>query len=286
MRARQRIVRRFFIIATQKMAVMRLPLLGHDRALIVGLHERGIAHNIGHTDAQPANQKNKPQDNAVRERDRRRIRRNDGGERIDRRAKHADTGTDQNDSDTRHRIIASAQNHRQKDRVERQCFLGHAIGRPSDGEKRHQYRDHPDLAALHRAHCAANAGVDRPGRVYHAQEAAQQENEQRHVDGIRCITVRIVKPRDRGHKHVNRPLRVGLDGLVGFGNGHLTTNILVHHAVILPCRNYPGQDCHQNNQKKQDRIGCWKPGLQARIRAFRLCACVRHDRSFPWPKFC
>ena len=83
------------------------------------------------------------------------------------------------------RVVAGPDEDRQHDRVEGEALLGHAVAGAAGGEGRHQDRDHPDLPALQRRQQPANPGIDRPGLGHHRQEPADDQHEDRHVDGVR-----------------------------------------------------------------------------------------------------
>ena len=153
------------------------------------------------------------------------------------------------------RIVAGPDEHRQHDRVEGEALLRHAVAGAAGGEGRHQDRDHPDLAPLQRGQQPADAGVDRPGLGHHREEAADDQHEDRHVDGVGHAGRRVVEPGDRRHQHRAEPLRVRLDLGVGAGHRRLLPERLVHRALVLAGRNDPGQRRHDDDQPEEDGEG-------------------------------
>ena len=125
-------------------------------------------------------------------------------------------------------IVAGPDEDRQHDGVEGEALLRHAVAGAAGGEGRHQDRDHPDLAAPQRSEQPADAGVDRPGLGHHRQEPADDQHEDRHVDGVRHAGLGVVEPGDRRHQHRAEPLRVRLDLGVGARNRRLLAERLVH----------------------------------------------------------
>ena len=81
------------------------------------------------------------------------------------------------------RVVAGGDQHRDDEHVERQALLGHPERRPADGEDGHQDRDHPPLVAGESPHEERDAGLDGAGPHRDADEPADDEDEQGHVDG-------------------------------------------------------------------------------------------------------
>jgi hypothetical protein len=89
----------FGIRIAEKNPAVRVALPGDNGAGRIGLHLRCISHDIGDADHQAAGQDDQPQRYALRERDRRRVGRDDGRKGIDGRAQRADARADQDNGD-------------------------------------------------------------------------------------------------------------------------------------------------------------------------------------------
>ena len=188
-------------LTLEEKGLVLLKLLGHRRPGRVLFDPMGIRHHVGDADHQPAEQDHEPGDNPVSERNTRRIGRNDRRERVDCRAKHANAGTDQNDRHASNRVIPGRHHHGYQQGIERQRLLGHAIGRTACGEEGHQDRDHPDLVALQMHHRRADARINGARGVHYPEKAPKKEHEQRHIDCIGSITVRIIETRTGCQHH-------------------------------------------------------------------------------------
>ena len=81
------------------------------------------------------------------------------------------------------RVVPGGDHHGDDQHVERQALLGHAEGGPAEGEHDHEDRDHPALPAVQARDQQGDAGLDRAGLHGDADEAADDEDEQRDVDG-------------------------------------------------------------------------------------------------------
>ncbi len=125
---------------------------------------------------------------------------------------------------------------------------------PPGGEERHENGDHPFLPAFQRRHRAADAGIDRAGLGDHAEEAADDQHEQRDVDRGGLIRVGIVEARDRRDEHGAQALRVGIDGLVRAGNRHVLVELFVLLSVVLARRHDPRCGRDDGNQSEEDRV--------------------------------
>jgi hypothetical protein len=185
-----------------------------------------------------------------------------GRERIDGRSERADAGPDHDDRDRGDRIVARRQDHRDDERIERERLLGHAVGRASEREQRHQDRDHPDLVALERRRDPADARVDGAGLGHDTEKSADDEHEQRDVDGAGLLGRGVVHARDRRHDDVAQALRIGRDAVVGARHRHFLAELLVHDAVVLPRGHDPGERRDEQQQSEQDRVGGREPALR------------------------
>ena len=125
------------------------------------------------------------------------------------------------------RVVARGDHDRDDQRVEREALLGHPEGRAAEREHGHQDRDHPALAALEAGDDPGDAALDRAGLHRHAEEPADDEDEQRDVDGAEQLArvpdadaavlgaLDAVQAVDRRHQRVDDdPLRGRLDLVV------------------------------------------------------------------------
>ena len=80
------------------------------------------------------------------------------------------------------RVVARGDHHRDDQRVKGKALLGHAEGRAAEREHDHQDRDHQPLAAPQPLHDPRDARLDRARLHRHAEEAADDQDEQGHVD--------------------------------------------------------------------------------------------------------
>ena len=160
--------------------------------------------------------------------------RDDGGEGIDGRTKRADAGAEHDDRDRRQRVVAGGDHDGDDERVERERFLRHAVDGSSGGEERHENGNHPFLAPLEARHRSTDAGIDRAGPGDDAEEAADDQHEQRDVDRGGLIRIRVVEAGNRRDEHCPQSLRTRVDGLSRAWNRHLFVELFVLYPIILP----------------------------------------------------
>ena len=121
---------------------------------------------------------------------------------------------------------------------------------------------------FHVSHGTANAGINSTGGIHDAQETAQKQHKQRHINGVGRVAVGVIKPRCRGQHNIDKALRIGVNRLVGTRYRNLTPNLLIHGAIILSSRNHPGQRCNQNNQEEQYGVSSREASSQVFLRVF------------------
>ena len=87
------------------------------------------------------------------------------------------------------RVVPGGDHHRHDQGIERERLFGHAVGGAAEGEDDHQDRDHQLFPAGHAGDHAGDAGVDGAGLHRHAEEAADDDDEQGDVDGAEQLAV-------------------------------------------------------------------------------------------------
>ena len=110
------------------------------------------------------------------------------GERIDSRAEHADAAPEQDDERASEGVVSGGDHDGDDEDVEGEALLGHPERGAPDGEHGHQDRDHQALMAPQAPHEQRDARLDRAGLHRDADEAADDEDEQRHVDRAEQLT--------------------------------------------------------------------------------------------------
>ena len=108
----------------------------------------------------------------------------------DARGKRVDGGPDRSDACAQHdhchggkRVIPQREHRRNDQGIKGERLLRHAVAGAAGGEDDHQHGDQHPAFLPELLHDRIDAGIDRPGLHGHAQEAADQQDEQRHIDG-------------------------------------------------------------------------------------------------------
>ena len=100
------------------------------------------------------------------------------GERVDRGTKAAAASAEQDGGGADQRVEAGGHHGGGEQGVERHGLLTHTIGGTTEGEDEHQDGDQHDLAALELLDQNGNAVIQGAGLGHHAEEAAEDHNEQ------------------------------------------------------------------------------------------------------------
>ena len=100
------------------------------------------------------------------------------GERVNRGTEAAAASAEQDGSGADHRVEASSHHGSGEQGVEGNGLLAHTIGGTTEGEDEHQHGNEHDLVALKLLHQNSNAVVQGAGLGHHAEEAAEDHNEE------------------------------------------------------------------------------------------------------------
>ena len=110
---------------------------------------------------------------------------------------HADAAAEQQERRAGERVVAGRDHDRDDQHVEREALLGHAVGRAAEREQHHQDRDQQPFAALQALDEPGDPRLDRAGLHRHAEEAADDEDEQRDVDRAEQLAAVVVRDATR-----------------------------------------------------------------------------------------
>ena len=100
------------------------------------------------------------------------------GKRVNRGAEAAAASAEQDGSGADHGVEASSHHGSGEQGVEGNGLLAHTIGGTTEGEDEHQHGNEHDLIALKLLHQNGNAVVQGAGFGHHAEEAAEDHNEE------------------------------------------------------------------------------------------------------------
>ena len=100
------------------------------------------------------------------------------GKRVNRGAQAAAASTEQDGSGADHGVEASGHHGSGEQGVEGNGLLAHTISGTAEGEDEHQHGNEHDLVALKLLHQDGDAVVQGAGLGHHAEEAAQDHNEE------------------------------------------------------------------------------------------------------------
>ena len=103
---------------------------------------------------------------------------------VDRRAKAADAGTQEDHHRTGEGVIAGSHHRRCQKGIETHGLLAKAVGGAEDGEEEHQDGDEDELVATQPLDQHLDARVQRIGLVDDAEKTAEDGHEEADVDGI------------------------------------------------------------------------------------------------------
>ena len=261
---------------------------------LVALDPIGVPQDEEDADGEPDHEHHQSEHETVADRHAGEPRRDPGGERVDRRAVGADPAPEQDDGGAGHRVVPGCDHHGDDQGVERQALLCHPVRRPAEREDAHQDRDHPPLLAPEPADEAGDPGLDGPGLHRDAEEPADDDDEQGHVDGteqdagvvVADVALRVldaVHAVDRGGEGVHQDAgRVRRNLVVGAWDGAAG---LV--KLVGACGDDPGCDRHHHDQGEQDRVRRGQGEVSLRLRLGRsllshgCLLVVRPDRVRP-----
>ena len=244
-----------------EVCLVRLASVSHNRSGGVRLHSICVAEDKDDADREPYDQHHQPQDESLADGRAGEARRDPGGEGVDRRSVGADPATDQDDSGSGEGVVPGRDHDRDDERVEGEALLRHAVRRAAESEDSHQDRDHPTLASTQTGDQSADPALDGAGPHRHPQEAADDDDEQRNVDGpeqysgvvvadVALVVLDAVQAVDRSGQRVGQDARrVRVDRVVGAGD---RCALLVEG--VGPGRDEPRRERHHDDETEEDGV--------------------------------
>ena len=106
------------------------------------------------------------------------------GKRVNRGTQAAAASTEQDGGGTDHRVEASGHHGSGEQGVEGNGLLAHTIGGTTEGKDDHKHGNDHDLVTLKLLHQDGDAVVQGAGLGHHAEEAAQDHNEEAHGQSV------------------------------------------------------------------------------------------------------
>jgi len=131
-------------------------------------------------------------------------------------------------------------------------------------------------------HGPRDAGVDGAGPGHDAEESADDQHEQRHVDRARFVARRIEEAGDGREHDVHEALRIRLHLPVGAGDRNVLAERLAPLALVLAGRHEPRGDGDRDDEAEQDGVRARKLQLAGHVesppqRSFRRGGGVQRE---------
>ncbi len=261
-------------LVAEEVGTVLFPLVSHQGLAWIVAHHLGVTHHVGNADQPAGDQHGHAQPDTVGEGDAGGVGGDNGSKRVDGGAQGTDTGTEQHGSGGDDRVKTGGHHHRYQQGVERQGLFRHAVDGAPCGEQRHQDGDHPLFAAAQAIGDTLDTGVDGASLGHDAEKATDDQDKEGDVDGACLIGIVVVETINRGQQHVDDPLGIALNLLVGTRHRHFLAEGFVHGHLVFAGRHYPAQGGYQGDQHKQYRVG-WRE-LEFGHGPASFCGCGIH----------